>query len=184
VFHALDPAPALNGCPVSCNQGDAWYKRPEMKLPPCGLYRTTRAIGAVPEGRLVFFHNHGNPGPGLYQPTGWRGNRARFAGQGTLLPEPTDASALEALEAEGLYRVREPFFCCEKKCRRFEAESLVQLGYDGAGQAILFVPEIVDGLVTLPERGTRIDREAVASLAALQVPVIHTEPGTGTETVH
>ena len=155
-----------------------------VKLPPCGLYRTVKAIGGVPEGRLVFFHNHGNPGPGIYQPSGWRGNRARFAGQGTLLPNPDDASGLEPLEAEGLYRVREPFHCCEKQCRRFEVEALVQLGYDGAGTPILFVPEIVDGLVSLPERGTRIDRAAVANLVALQVPVVHTEPGTSGETLH
>lgn len=36
---------------------------------PCGLYRTTRPIpDAVPAGVLVYYHNHGDPGPGVYLP--------------------------------------------------------------------------------------------------------------------
>ena len=40
-------------------------------LPPCGLYRTTGPVGSIPEGRLIYFHNHGEPGPGLYLPASW-----------------------------------------------------------------------------------------------------------------
>ena len=46
---------------------------------------------------------------------------------------------------EGLYWVRERFFCCEKRCRAFEANQLVQLGYNGEGDALLFVPEWTPG---------------------------------------
>ena len=34
----------------------------ETNLPPCGLYRTTKPVGDVPAGALVYFHNHGTPG--------------------------------------------------------------------------------------------------------------------------
>src|SRR5678815_1810646 len=99
-----------------------------MALPACGLYRTAREVVGVPAGRLVYFHNHGDPGPGLYLPESWALNRARFSQRGQTLSSDADADALEALPAEGFYRVREAFHCCAKQCRRFELELLVQLG--------------------------------------------------------
>ncbi len=140
-------------------------------LPPCGLYRTRADIGGIPSGRLVYFHNHGDPGAGLYLPSGWKGNRARFANNGMTLPDASAARHLAPLPAEGFYRVAEPFFCCEKHCRRFEVETLVQLGYDGGGQALLFSPELVDGLLGVPDRGTRVDDDALPRLRALKVAV-------------
>jgi hypothetical protein len=142
-----------------------------MKLPPCGLYRTTGQVGAIPAGRLVYFHNHGEPGPGLYLPATWSRNRMQLQERGTLLPSPEDVRWLEPLPAEGFYRVVEPFHCCEKRCRSFEAELLVQLGYDASGQAIVFVPEIVDGMLAVPEQGNRIDHEQLSRLKLLQVAV-------------
>jgi hypothetical protein len=141
------------------------------RLPPCGLYRTRAEIGGVPAGRLVYFHDHGDPGPGIYLPTAWVANRARFEAPGILLPSPEAAEHLEPLAAEGFYRVVEAFECCETRCRRFEPDLLVQLGYDGAAQAILFVPEVVDGALIIPERGTRIDRAQIARLAPLRMAV-------------
>src|SRR6185436_5605612 len=103
-----------------------------MALPPCGLYRTKKQLGdAVPAGRLVYFHNHGDPGPGVYLPSGWSANRARWHDRGTPIPDPVWAETLQPLAPEGLYRVRETFTCCEKNCRSFEPELLVQLGYNG-----------------------------------------------------
>lgn len=138
-------------------------------LPPCGLYRTRRTLGPIPEGRLVYFHNHGDPGPGLYLPSGWNVNRARWHSQGTTLPEPQWAEHLEPLLAEGLYRVREPFACCEKRCRLFEEELLVQLGYNGMAEPILFVPEWTEEGFHLPTTGTVVDRERLGRLAPLKV---------------
>ncbi|HJL14378.1 MAG TPA: hypothetical protein RMH99_01910 [Sandaracinaceae bacterium LLY-WYZ-13_1] len=143
-------------------------------LPPCGIYRTRRAVGSIPADRLVYFHNHGDPGPGLYLPSSWRGNRARFESRGHLLPEGSAADALAPLAREGFYRVLEPFHCCERRCRRFEPDSLVQLGYDAAARSILFVPEWVDGQLAIPERGTRVDPERLAALSPLRVPVTDT----------
>jgi len=149
-------------------------------LPPCGIYVTRAPIGSIEAGRLVYFHNHGEPGPGLYLPSGWRGNRARFQARGHLLPELDAARDLVALPPEGFYRVRETFHCCEKRCQRFDPDALVQLGYDGAGNAIVFTPEWIDGQLAIPERGASVDRERLASLSLLHVRVSGTpvhEPG-------
>ena len=143
----------------------------EPTLPPCGLYVTRRAIGSVPAGRLVYFHDHGEPGPGIYLPTSWVANKARFDAPGVTLPSAEAAQDLEALAVEGFYRVTKSFTCCDKNCRRFDPDLLVQLGYDGAATPILFVPEMVDGAIGVPDRGTRIDHDRIANLALLRVAV-------------
>ena len=48
-------------------------------------------IGTVEAGRLVYFHNHGNPGPGLYFPERWTHNRAHFTPRGSTVPPDFDA---------------------------------------------------------------------------------------------
>jgi hypothetical protein len=139
-------------------------------LPPCGLYRTRRALGTdIPAGRLVYFHNHGQPGPGLYLPSGWAANRARWHSRGTLLPDAAWAEHLEPLPPEGLYRVLAAFTCCAQNCRTFEHEQLVQLGYNGEAEPILFIPEWTEQGLSLPTNGTRVDRERLEQLALLKV---------------
>ena len=142
-----------------------------MKLPPCGLYRTTDVIGPVPAQRLVYFHNHGEPGPGIYPPKSWKGNRVVFNPQGIVLPHERDAANLEPLVPEGFYRVTEPFYCCEKKCRRFETDMLVQLGYNGEASPILFVPEFTDGMLALPNQGTNVESDTLDKISLLKVPM-------------
>ena len=126
-------------------------------------------IGEVPVGRLVYFHNHGNPGPGLYFPERWTNNRAHFSPTGTTLPVVFDPRSLRALPAEGFYRVTTAFFCCEKQCVRFQPEAFLQLGYNGTGRALLFVPELSGDTISIPERGTLIDDAALVNLVPLQV---------------
>jgi hypothetical protein len=139
-------------------------------LPPCGLYQTRRALGdQIPAGRLVYFHNHGDPGPGVYLPESWALNRARFGERGVPIPSAEWAQYLEPLPAEGFYRVREPFHCCDKRCRRFEVDLLVQLGYDGAARPLLFVPEWTDGGLAIPAVGSVIDADRLARLAPLKL---------------
>jgi hypothetical protein len=139
-------------------------------LPPCGLYRTRRALGSdVPEGRLVYFHNHGDPGPGLYLPGSWTANRAQWHSRGTLLPDASWAEHLEPLLPEGLYRVLAPFPCCAKRCRTFEPEQLVQLGYTAEAEPLLFLPEWTARGLELPTTGTRVEREVLERLAPLKV---------------
>ena len=142
-----------------------------MQLPPCGLYRTRATIGAIPAGKLVFFHNHGDPGPGLYLPSGWRRNRVELQDRGQTLEDPDLMRHLEPLPPEGLYRVLEPFFCCAQKCREFQPETLVELGYNAEGQAILFLPEMVEGMLAIPTSGTAIDHSSLSRLKQLRVAV-------------
>ncbi|MBM4321524.1 MAG: hypothetical protein FJ125_16665 [Deltaproteobacteria bacterium] len=140
-----------------------------MKLPPCGLYRTTRPLGPVAAGRLVYFHNHGDPGPGIYLPESWSCNRARFSIRGYTLADPELAGTLQPLPAQGLYRVTERFTCCDKNCRTFAPDLLVQLGYNTAAEPILFVPEWTARGLGFPERGSRLDPDRLARLAPLRV---------------
>ncbi len=140
-------------------------------LPPCGIFRTLEAIGAIPAGRLVYFHNHGSPGPGVYLPVAWHNNRAQFADHGHTLPAPFEASAekLQPLLAEGLYRVTEAFFCCESQCRKFDETLLVQLGYNGAAEAILFVPEWTQKGIHLPTTGSPVSLQQLAYLQPIRI---------------
>ena len=141
-------------------------------LPPCGIYRTSAPIGdGVPAGRLVYFHNHGNPGPGIYLPERWNQNRAQFSERGYTLPAPVEINAalLEPLPNEGFYRVTKQFYCCEKRCRSFEPDELVQLGYTGNAEPIIFSPEIKTSGFHLPETGSAVTRKELANLAPLKV---------------
>jgi len=140
-------------------------------LPPCGLYRTTQPLEGLPPGRLVYFHNHGNPGPGIYLPEGWAHNRANFSGKGVPIPATWWAGTLEPLAPEGFYRVREVFHCCDKHCVEFQADQLVQLGYNGEAEPIVFVPELRPEGFVLPTTGVRIDAGRVHNLAPLKIAV-------------
>jgi len=147
-------------------------------LPRCGLYRTGAPLGAhIPAGRLVFFHNHGDPGPGVYLPSGWSVNRATWHAQGHTIPAPAWATSLVPLPAEGFYRVREEFACCPKRCQVYASELLVQLGYNGEAQPILFVPEWTPAGLAIPETGTNIDAERLSRLAPLVVVEAEHKPG-------
>jgi len=140
-----------------------------MRVPPCGLYRTLAKIGDIDANRLVYLHDHGNPGPGLYVPESWTGNRAKFAPRGMTLPPTFDARSLQSLPREGYYRVTSGFFCCAKKCVKFETDAFVQLGYNGAGKALVFVPELSPSGITVGERGSLVDDASFGKLAALNV---------------
>ena len=139
------------------------------ELPPCGLYRTVAAVGGIEAGRLVYFHNHGDPGPGMYLPERWTRNRAQFSSRGTTVPTGFDPRALMPLPREGFYRVARTFHCCEKKCVEFTPETFVQLGYNGKGEALCFLPELVNGTFDIPERGTRLDDKVLSNLIPLAV---------------
>lgn len=118
----------------------------------------------------MYFHNHGDPGPGIYLPEGWETNRARWRAQGVTLPDVAAARTLEPLPPEGLYRVTEAFHCCEKACVTFDPDLLVQLGYDGKGRAILFVPEWTEQGLGFPSHGQGIEADRLSRLAPLRVP--------------
>ena len=147
----------------------------DASLPSCGLYRTRVMVGSIPAGRLVYFHNHGHPGPGIYPPESWRKNRAQFSSKGVPMGDVDPSAVLEPLPPEGFYRVSEAFHCCAKRCREFPAETLVQLGYDAGARPILFVPSLQDGVITSPVRGTAVELDLVEKLA--RVRIVEAEPG-------
>ena len=142
-----------------------------MQLPPCGLYRTTGPIGPVDTGKLVYFHNHGDPGPGVYLPKEWRYNRAQFEEKGHSIDNPGLVRFLQPLPSEGFYRVVEAFHCCEKQCRKFAEDSLLQLGYNSEAEPILFVPELVDSMLAIPANGWKTTMESLRHVRQLRVPV-------------
>jgi hypothetical protein len=144
-------------------------------LPACGVYRTTAPLeGHVAAGRLVFFHNHGDPGPGIYLPSGWALNRARWHDKGHTIPSPEWAGTLVALPAEGLYRVGDAFTCCAKRCRTYETDLLVQLGYNAEAEPLLFLPEWTESGLAIPEMGAPIDVDRLRCLVPLRV--VESEP--------
>jgi hypothetical protein len=145
-------------------------------LPPCGIYRTTQPLNDIPAGKLVYFHNHGNPGAGIYLPQSWTQNRCTFSQNGTPIPGAWWAATLDPLAYEGFYRVREVFHCCEKKCVEFQTDQLVQLGYNGDAEPILFVPELRTQGFHIPESGMRIDRSRISKLQPLKVAVPSSGP--------
>ncbi|MDH3200477.1 MAG: hypothetical protein OEM15_06255 [Myxococcales bacterium] len=149
----------------------AWDTPGIMELPPCGLYRTTASFGSIPAGRLVYFHNHGNPGPGIYLPKEWRYNHAEFQGNGQVIEDLDLVRFLEPLPPEGFYRVVEPFHCCEKRCRLFEQEALLQLGYNADAEPILFAPELVDSMLAVPAQGWKTTLATTKNLRQLRVPI-------------
>ncbi len=140
-----------------------------MSLPQCGIYKTTATIGSVTPGHLVYFHNHGDPGPGIYLPESWNFNRAVFRKDGFTLPDEASAQTLEVLAAEGIYRVASEFTCCEKLCFTFKQEQLVQLGYNSHAEPILFRPVMGQSGLVLPEQGQRIDSDRIERLVRLLV---------------
>ena len=140
-----------------------------MAHPNCGLYKTTKAFQNIEAGRLVYFHNHGNPGAGVYLPKSWSNNLAIFHEQGTTLEDESYSSSLVALLPEGLYVVEKAFTCCNKNCRTYEKDALVQLGYNGEAGAILFVPTLGHAGMTLAPQGTKIDTTNFGNLRALKV---------------
>lgn len=146
-----------------------YYHGVSTDLPPCGLYRTSKPIGSIEAGRLVYFHNHGDPGPGVYPPESWSANRAKFSSGGTVIPAGFDYKSLRALPPEGFYRVKKQFYCCDKQCMKFEPEAFVQLGYNGSGKALVFIPELGGSAIAIPDRGTFVDDVALDNLVLLRI---------------
>jgi hypothetical protein len=139
------------------------------ELPPCGIYRTVKAIKSVEAGRFVYFHNHGDPGPGVYLPESWSHNRAKFSANGTTIPDDFDPKSLAPLPSEGFYRVTSAFYCCAKKCTKFEPDTLVQLGYNGNASPLVFLPELDARGMSLPQRGSVVDEKQLSNLSPLKV---------------
>ena len=141
----------------------------ELDLPPCGLYRTTLAHPDRPEqvgsGRLVHFHNHSNSGkPIVLLPKENTHNVWTFHDRGYSAPDAAWCHTLQPLLEEGLYVTNDAVQVADD--RLLAEGQLVQLGYNGFGDPILFFPTRATSANALlfPEKGLKI---AVAHLAAL-----------------
>jgi len=146
-------------------------------LPPCGVYRLNATVAGIEAGRLVYFHNHGDPGPGLYLPETWVANRAKWSERGTTAPADFDPKVLHALQPEGFYRVTRAFFCCEKKCTQFEADAFVQLGYNGNATPLVFMPQLGANGIAIPDRGSVVDEKTLANLQPLKLAAAQATEG-------
>lgn len=134
-----------------------------MALPNCGLYRTGVALPGreeqLPAERLVYFHNHSKEGgPLVLPPRENTHNHWTFADRGYLVQGPGSEGFMEAMIAlprQGFYVVQRPIALSDGT--QLPPRALVQVGYNGGGDAILFVPEGHGNGFWFPERGFRFD---------------------------
>jgi hypothetical protein len=159
-------------------------------LPPCGLYRTTKALpeheDAIPSGALVYFHNHSDSGlPVVITPDHNVLNRWHFHGDGIPFRGLSWADSLIKLPTEGFYMLR--------KGLDFEGGSwpkgtLVQLGYTRVGDPILFIAQqrasLDENDLFFSDRGVGVTREQLSILEPLNVFVEPAPEGAHTAGTH
>jgi hypothetical protein len=114
-----------------------------MKLPDPGLYRTTKAYpgqeATIPAGVLVYIGEKENGSRFVVRPGSNRRNRW-FWGEPTITIRALSWSdSLKALPSEGFYTLPEDLDLGGGG--RWLRNAIVQLGYNGNGEGILFVGE-------------------------------------------
>ena len=130
----------------------------KLSLPPCGLYRTGRALPGqeekIPAGKLVMFHNHSDQGPPLVLlPATNENNVWTFHKSGWAVHAPEFLQALVPLRAEGLYVVSGQIYTSREQM--LPDKTLVQLGYNRDGDSILFPADFVGNSIHFPTQGFR-----------------------------
>jgi hypothetical protein len=146
-----------------------------MKLPGCGLFRTTRPLpGAeerVPAGLLVNFHNHSAQGmPVVLVPESNSANAWTFAEEPEFVRQLSWIESLVRRPLEGFYALGEQV--------KFEGGAwprgtLVQLGYDRAASPIVFIAQRLaaesGSALRFAEQGLMIGEEVLAAMIPLTV---------------
>ncbi len=124
---------------------------------PTGLYRTTSALpgreAQVPAGALIFYQARGEgeppvallPGHNVY-------NRWRFRRRGYAVRDAGWPRTLEPLLWEGYYLT---FGEVEGLGGPLPEGTLVQLGYNRAGEPIIFESKFIENSIQFSERGRR-----------------------------
>ena len=141
---------------VSIGQGETTTMSKE-----CGLYRSTLPIpagsDAIAPPRLVYYHNHSEQGSSMVLlPDVNTDNRWTFKDKGFLVADAAFIEGLEPLKPQGLYRLREHFHPNDDQV--VNTNALVQLGYNGQGDPILFFPTALSGKngIEFPTSGMKI----------------------------
>lgn len=90
-------------------------------------------------------------------------NKWSFPDKGFLVSDAEFIGSLVAMKPEGLYRVSEHFHPDDQHV--VGKDALVQLGYNGVGEALIFFPSRVDGAnsVEFPKSGMKVT-EAIYEL--------------------
>jgi hypothetical protein len=152
-------------------------------LPPCGLYRTTRALpdheDEVGADLLVYFHNHSDLGlPVVIPPEHNILNRWHFHGTGIPFRGLAWADSMVRLPPEGFYMLRKPL---DFDGGTWPKATLVQLGYTRTADPILFIGQLRAALdendLFFSDRGVGITREQLAQLDPVNVYVEPAPPG-------
>jgi len=114
----------------------------------CGLYRTTRPLPDDPrvgEAMLVSFHDHSEQGvPVVLLPAFNVFNRWQWEVEAVVADDEAWIASMRRLPAEGFYALRAPLTLRGEKSAPggvWPAGTLVQLGYDRAGGAIVFIAQ-------------------------------------------
>ena len=139
-------------------------KPEESAVPRCGIYRTGIALGGkeeqVPEGRLVMFHNHSEQGPPLVLlPESVTANKWSFHTGGFLVEDEEFIEKMISLPAEGLYILKDHIHVTKQDI--IPDRTLVQLGYNGKGEGILFPGHFEENSITFPEKGYRFNSDKI-----------------------
>jgi len=151
-----------------------------LDLPDPGLYRTTQPLPGheetFPAGVLVYLGQPQNGGVKfVVRPGQNRRNRWFWGEPTTPLRSPSWAKTLKALPSEGFYTL--PKTLELEGGGRWLKNAIVQLGYNEAGQGILFVGEShengEDNALRFSDHGIMIDDSMLEQL--IWAPILPVE---------
>ena len=130
---------------------------------PCGIYRTAQAMPGkeeqVPAGRLIYYHNHSEQGPGIIlMPSKNTNNKWSFHTRGYLVESDDYVKTLQPLPKEGFYILRANLSVGEGF---LPERSLVQLGYNPQGDPILFPGKRTGNSIEFPLRGAGFKSDSI-----------------------
>lgn len=125
-------------------------------LPECGLYKTEAPLAeypdAVPAGILIMFHNHSNRNiPFIQLPMDNQKNFWSFEEKGPgVKDDPEFIAGLIPLLQQGIYALNSPLTMSENV---HPEGAVLQLGYNRAGDPILFFGSWEEGSISFPAKG-------------------------------